>query len=176
MFISGCISNALFSDKNKLKVEYLSDSLYDNEAILNQLASILNDSLNNYRDRTLAVCRVEFGKPKSFFVYDLVDTLNNTIDNGKIAFIDKHIYHFSTISYAFSYSNICILDGSQIIIFRNVNCPQSSDSIADVLDYAKMMLKGNKNVEEILTRIKNYRKYSGFLKMDNFTSPPDGCE
>lgn len=155
---------------------YISDSLYNNEELLNKFAKILNDSLEVHRDRTQAICRVENGIPKFFFVYDLVDTMNNTIDNGKIAFINKHIYHFSTISMAFSYSNICVINDNDIVIFKNVNCSDSEDTIEKVISYVNNMLQNDKDKEAIINRLVSYRNYSRFIKMDNYTRPPDGCK
>ena len=172
MFIFGC-KNFIPPQNNIIEQNYKSDSIYNEKEILQSFANILNDSLNKHRDRILATCRVENGEPKFFFVYDLVDTLNNSIDKKRVAFMDKHIYHFSTITYAFSYSNICILDGQNILVFKNINCSQSDNSIDDVLAYMENMKDEYK--KDVFKRVENYRKYSRFLKMDNYTQPPDGC-
>jgi hypothetical protein len=177
MFSYGCNNKAIITSKlHKTDINYVSDSLYNAEQLLNSFAEILNDSLEMHRDRVQAICRVENGIPKFFFVFDLVDTLNNTIDNDRIAFRNKHVYHFSTISFAFSYSNICVLNDRDIIIFRNVNCPSIDNNIEEVLNYVRDMLQNNENKEQIINQIKNYRKYSRFIKMDNYTRPPDGCK
>jgi hypothetical protein len=175
IFSCNCSNKIIKTSKlYKNTSSYVSDSLYNNEELLNKFAEILNELLETHRDRIQTVCRVENAVPKFFFVYDLVDTMNNTIDNDRIAFINKHIYHFSTISMAFSYSNICIINDTDIVIFRNINCSSSEDTIEKVLDYVNNMLIPDKKY--IIDRVKNYRKYSYFIKTDNHTRPPDGCK
>jgi len=175
LFLSNCKSNSgLFSKKENESKTLKSDSIYNEEMIITIFADIINDSLQTNRNRTFAMCRLEGMSPVGFFIYDLVDTTNNTINNNGIAFINKHIYHFSSWEYRFSYSNICVLDGEEIVIFRNVNCTQSNENIEDVIEYVSKIYN-DESIDDIINRLTNLKKYSHWFRVDPQTRRPEGC-
>lgn len=98
-------------------------------------------------------------RPIGFFVYDLTDTSNKTAPLGDcIDFVDNHIYHFSLIHTPDSFSHIVFLNNGELKIFKAVNC-ENGDKIEDVINYLGEKLKNDISKDEILDRVKHYRKY-----------------
>lgn len=108
------------------------------------------------------------GRPFGFTVYDLNDPTNFTDPGeGCINFIENHIYHFSPIQLYTSHSFFVIPQGRNLLIFRRVNCQDTKDNtIEDVVKFAETLLKDNKSKDEIIDRIKNYRKFGLYLTID----------
>lgn len=139
------------------------DSLYNERKMLEQIESILKTSIPAYAQYP------EGG----FFVYDLTEPANYyksptyyTRAEGCVNFTNNHIYYFSVVSFAISYSHIAILEDGKMKIFKSINCKNSKDNLADVINYAEGKLKNNKNKNEILTRLKNYRRYGFYRAID----------
>lgn len=139
------------------------DNLYNRQKILSELSSTLKSSTPAY---------LQFSS--GFFVYDLTEPSNQYIPkqyaNAKacINFIDGHAYHFSPIDFSISQSNILFLESGKMRIFRNINCRKSQDGLKDVLDYAIEKFKNHKSKDEIIIRIKNYRRYGFYLTIDSY--------
>lgn len=175
--ISSC-----FSTRNQQKIKYLkdcpdytSDSAFNDTLLLNFFADTLNYYIDALCDSNRNHCRVENGRPVNFFVYDLVDTTNNTTDCEKIVFNNSHIYHISTHAIKFSYSQIVILENDAVKIFCNVNCSSIQDNIETIIEYItenNIVLDQN---QEVITRLKNYRKFGDYFRMCNYEGPPEGC-
>ena len=51
-------------------------------------------------------------------------------------------------------------------IFRAINCPGKGDIIEDVIQYAKDSLPLLPDQSELIYRLKNYRKHSVYLGVD----------
>ncbi len=154
------------------------DSNYNRQEVLEEFALLLDTlqfNINNYVTAVKYFTIDEF--QESFFVYDLVDTTNyayRKYDNKYIQFIDTHIYHFSSSLYRLSISNICILNEGELIIFKAINCKNNINSLEEVLECIDTLYQNNSQKQEIIERVKNYKKY-GFYFRRMHKSCPD-CE
>jgi hypothetical protein len=139
------------------------DPLYDRAAVLNELAEVLNDSIPEYpkvRGRGF------YSTPDNgigFFVVDLVNPRNQdrTLKDC-VEFINGHVYHVAPSGATYSLSHIVILEEGKLKVFRSINCPGRGDKIEDVLNYVSAKLAGDKNREQVLDRVRNYRKYGSY--------------
>lgn len=128
---------------------------------------MLSDLVPNYKKINGRGFLVENDRSIGFFVQDLTDLSNSGISlENCIDFINNHIYHFAPIKYRLSYSNIAYLEEGNVKIFRAVNCKDKGDSLDDVLNYLNEKLIDNTSKEEILNRVKNYRKYGSYSTVD----------
>lgn len=150
-----------------------SDSLYDRDNVLKQLAVILNDTATYFHNakylnkKRVSIAGVENGRPVGFTVYDLTDDTNiGTPLASCMEFKDNHIYHFSLIFASYSFSHIVILEGGKLKTFKGINC-KKGDSLDDVINYLGQKLKNDNNKDEIINRLKNYRKYGLYAATDN---------
>ncbi|HCA56557.1 MAG TPA: hypothetical protein DEP46_01090, partial [Blastocatellia bacterium] len=110
---------------------------------------------------------VENDRSIGFFVQDLTDLSNSGISLDKcIDFIEGHIYHFSPIKRRFSFSHIAFLKGGKLTIFSSINCKDKGDSLDDVLAYLDKKLANRVNKEELLKRVKDFRKYGSYSTVD----------
>jgi len=132
------------------------DGLDDRQKILEQFDSVLKTSIPSYAQYP------EGG----FFVYDLTEPLNyyksptaSRNAYGCINFVNNHIYHFSTVDFEKSESHIAIMEKGKLKLFKSINCAGSEHNLLDVISYVEEKLKNNKNKDEILTRLRNYRRY-----------------
>jgi len=136
--------------------------------ILNAFADVLNGLVPDYTSiytkgfHVNNACRLE-----GVFMYDLVDTLNvERTYNESIKLLDGHIYHFSAIENESSYSNIAIINGGDLKIFRALNCPGKGDKVEDVVRYVKNSMTGIISNEALIQRILNYRQYGIYVMED----------
>ncbi|MBF2020329.1 MAG: hypothetical protein IGR93_09560 [Hydrococcus sp. C42_A2020_068] len=150
-----------------------SDKLYDRKKTIKQLAKTLNKSIPERKDvyRTGYDVTEDGKSPAGFFIYDLTDPSNKDITStGCIEFEKDHIYHFAPFDYAFSLSHIAILENGKLKIFKSINCKDRGDRLEDVIAYVNQKLANDRNKDEILERVKNYRKYGKYFKMDNYST------
>ena len=141
------------------------DRLYDRQKILDQFDSILKASIPEY---------VKYpALTGGFFIYDLTDPSNkyrsqtpHAPAEGCINFIDKHVYHFSVVYFPFSKSHIAILENGKPKVFNSINCEDSSDKLEDVVRYTSKMLENDKNRDDVIVRLKNYRRYGFYRTTD----------
>ncbi|QEC75770.1 hypothetical protein [Mucilaginibacter ginsenosidivorax] len=105
-------------------------------------------------------------KPLAFFVYDLVDTLNNSTKRV-VSFKEGHIYHFAPLYQYESFSNICILFHGKLVFFKAINCKKGINSINEVIAYLKQNLKNSPGFDGILSRTANYRHFGRYFKVDS---------
>lgn len=137
------------------------DNQYDRQLILNQFNDILKMSVPEY----VAYPNLSEG----FFIYDLTDPSNKyTSPTDCINFVNNHIYYFSVVYIPFSRSHIAILANRSLKVFNLGNCKDSKDKLEDVLSYIQQQLKNDKNKEDIINRVKNYRRYGKYLTDDEF--------
>ncbi|MCD9189176.1 MAG: hypothetical protein LUM44_22360 [Pyrinomonadaceae bacterium] len=141
------------------------DALYNRQQILEQLAEILNvsvfaDKKYNYE------FSVEDEKPKRFFIYDLTETSNKGTSLDCVKLKNNHIYHFAPIKKRYSFSHIVVLENGNLKVFKSINCKGKGDILEDVINYASAKLKDDKNKDEILNRVRNYRKYGIYYSVD----------
>ncbi|MEZ5306100.1 MAG: hypothetical protein R2684_03025 [Pyrinomonadaceae bacterium] len=141
-----------------------SDGSYDRQKMLEKFDGVLRDSIPAYTKYPSLV--------DSFFIYDLTDTSNKYVNSRLrkaetcINFVDNHIYHFSVVYFPFSQSHIAVVKDGKLRIFKNINCGDDNDDLEDVISYANGVLKNGGNKHEILTRLKNYRRYGFYLATD----------
>lgn len=139
-----------------------SDPMYDRQTTLRKLERILKRENSFYDEFPLM----------GFFVYDLTDPSNSyksqrngLPEAGCINFVNNHIYHFSAADWSSSKSQIAILENGKMKVFRSINCKGSKEKLGDVLRYVNENLK-DKNKDETITRLKNYRRYGIYETVD----------
>lgn len=138
------------------------DKLYNRQKILDELAGMLNDSIPEYKTVTSVGFYSRDEISGGFFIYDLTDISNKDIYyKDCINFINNHIYHVSPLALPYSFSHIIILEDGNVKIFKSINC-KKGDSLEDVINYLTPKLKDDKNKDEIIERVKNYRKYGRY--------------
>jgi hypothetical protein len=104
------------------------------------------------------------------FICDITDILNKeTTLNECIALQEGHICHFSPMRQTYSYSNIAILINGKVKSFKAINCPGKGDKIEDVIQYAKDSLPSILGQSALINRLKHYRKYGVYLRVDEQT-------
>lgn len=142
-----------------------SDSLYGKQKTLEKFDGILKSSIPGY---------AQFPQQR-FFVYDLTNPQNYYIsatssyqEFGCINFRNNHIYHFSPVELSDSKSHIGFLKDGKLKVFESVNCEHSNDNLEKAINYANETLKNDKNRDEILTRLKNYRRYGFYFTVDDY--------
>ncbi len=134
-------------------------------SLLFQLADTLNEEFSEL-DGMHSRMRfyVHENNPVNFFVFDLIDTTNNSEnDRGFIEFKDPGIYHFSPTRYRYSYSHIAILHNGKLKIFSYLNCDENGETVEKVLTYIERYLSLEK---EALDRIRRYRSYGHYVLRD----------
>lgn len=134
---------------------------------LETMASFLNSEIPQFKvkDDPLGFY-VQNGRPKNFFVYDLVDTAKNSYQpyppRAAVTIAANGVYHFSPRNFRFSYSHIAVISGGKMKIFRLLNCA-GGDKIEDVISFVKTNLNYD---DEIRRRILNYRLHGIYFKTD----------
>ncbi len=153
-----------------------SDELYNRWKVLKQLSGVLRSSVSEkIQDQLSWRFLVEESRANGFFVWDLTEPTNKqTSLLERVEFKNNHIYHFAFIDSPFSFSNIAVLEDGKLKIFKVINCEGKGDSLEDVVAYLDEKLRGDKNKEEIINRVKNYRKYGVYASFDGFSTPQ--CE
>lgn len=142
-----------------------STSLYSRVVVIQRFANVLNKTL-----ATTSFKVTEKGTGKGFVIFDLVDTTNFEGRNDEcVSFVDRHIYHFASIVFEESYSNIAYLENGQIKVFETINCKGKGNTLQDVIDYIEPKIEGSDNYDKILYRIRNYRKYGYYVAYDNYS-------
>ena len=147
------------------------DHLYDRRVLHEKFDNILKASIPAY---------AQFPS-RGFFVYDLNDPTNKYIPalyaqgEACINFIDNHVYHFAPVEFAFSQSHLAVLERGQLKIFTSINCKDSNEHLSDVIAYMNKRLKGH-NRKELVTRIRQYRKYGFYINTDSPRVPCNGDE
>jgi hypothetical protein len=147
-----------------------SEMLYDRTKVIKQLGKILNKSIPENRWGRYGV--TESGNsPSGFFIHDLTDISNKDLNStGCIEFKEGHIYHFAPFDYAFSLSHIVRLENGNLKVFKAINCKDRGDSLEDAIAYLNLKLANDKNKDQILERVRTYKKYGKYFKMDNYST------
>jgi hypothetical protein len=162
-------------DKNRsrknVKCSENRDRLYVRQNVLEQFANILNTSIPEFEKMTGFKFYVDNERAGAFGVYDLTDLtdVDSTATDNCIEFIDKHIYHVVPFLNDYSFSHIIILENGNLKVFRSINCMDRGDKLEDVIEYLNLKLANDEDKNEIIERVKNYRKYGKYIRMDNFS-------
>lgn len=143
------------------------DNLYNRQQVLEQLAKILTISIPEYQQFDSSGFYVENERGKNFFVQDLTDTSNKQTLQSCVNFINNHVYHFAPIYLPYSFSHILILEDGNLKIFKSINCVGRGDALEDVINYLNQKLKNDRNKEEVISRVKNYRRYGIYFTIDD---------
>jgi len=154
-----------------------SDKLYDQGKVLGQLSDILRNSVSEkVKNEWFSWWfSVEESRANGFFVYDLTEPINKqTSLLERVELKNNHVYHFAFIDAPFSFSNIAILEDGKLKIFKAINCKGKDDSLQDVTAYLNEKLKNDKNKDEIIKRVKNYRSYGVYASFNGLSAPQ--CE
>lgn len=141
------------------------DILYNRQNVLEEIAGILNEAIPEY-GKMYSGFRVRDERAILFFVHDLTDPSNKQTgskDKQCVNFINNHIYHVSPLSYMYSFSQIVVLEGGKLRVFKSINC--LVDKPEDVIRYLSAKLAGDKNKDAIIERVKNYRKYGRYYRV-----------
>ena len=62
------------------------------------------------------------------------------------------------------------MENGKLKIFKSINCKDRGDKLEEVIAYLNQKLANDKNKDEILERVKNYKKYGKYFKMDNYST------
>lgn len=152
------------------------DPRYRRQQILEQLAGILKESIPKDANYYPLLQSDWEGKKLRFFVYDLTDPKNIYSDvkprgfkqaSSCIRFVDNHVYHFSPFYTPYSFSHIAFLENGELKVFKLLNCVGKGDSLDDVLAYLNEKLKNNKDKDEVISRVKDYRKFGHYFTIDD---------
>ena len=136
--------------------------------ILVKFANVLNSLVLNYKAKDdEGLFDKENCRLIGTFIWDITDTLKKeTSTENCIEFKEGHIYHFAPIRKRDSYSNIAIITGDEVKIFKAVNCPGKGDRIEDAIQYIRSYLPNTTDKESIIERVINYRNYGVYTKTD----------
>jgi hypothetical protein len=167
---------AHFGEKNRFeKCSADPDPRYRRQQIVEQFSGILKKSLP--KDAVFYGMLHEDweGTRLRFFVQDLTDPNNIYSDiklqskkrSSCIRFADQHVYHFSPFFIPFSFSHIAFLDNGELKVFKLLNCDGKGDRLQDVLAYLDEKLKNNKDRDEVISRVKDYRKFGSYFTIDD---------
>ena len=152
-----------------------SDNQYDRVEMLGKLGKILNETMINYYNAKYSTKKMPAKNPRfvnnerpiGFSVFDLTDISNKGLPLGNcIEFKDNHVYHFSLIHIPYSFSHIAILEGGNLKVFKAINC-KDGDSLENVINYLNQKLEDDKDKDEILNRIRDYRNYGVYHTVDD---------
>lgn len=148
-----------------------SDKLYNRGEVLGQMSDVLRGSVSEKVKEQLSWrFLVEESRANGFFVYDLTEPTNKqTSLLERVEFKNNHIYHFAFIDLPFSFSHIAVLEDGKLKIFRAINCKGKGDSLKDVIGYLNEKLQNDKNKDEIIKRVKNYRSYGAYASFNGLS-------
>jgi hypothetical protein len=136
------------------------DPLYVRSHVLDELADILNKSIPEYSTGGNRGFYRDNESGIGFFVFDLINPSNKDLSlQDCVDFINGHIYHVAPSDSHYSLSHIVILEEGKLKVFRSVNCPGRGDRLEDAINYVSVKLSHDKQRDEILDRVRNYRKY-----------------
>lgn len=155
------------------KVPENADKRFHRGKILSEFSKVIRDSVSENAEGQFSWWfPVEESRANGFFVYDLTDPENKqTSLLERVEFRQDHVYHFALIDAPFSFSNIAIIEDGGLKIFRAINCEKKGDSVDDVIAYLKQKFENDRNRDEIIRRVKDYRKYGVYSPADGISEP-----
>lgn len=156
---SNCIAQTDFVNTDS------SFSPYNRKRLLDTMCIVLYGLKKNYSFEFPTRFYIRDEQPVNFFVYDLNDTTNNSVNNS-IKIIEGHFYHFAPKVLYFSYSNIFIVKDGKVHFFLALNCKHSINKIEEVIGFAKCVMANDSSQDSVILNIKKYRTFGKYLKMD----------
>lgn len=147
------------------------DSLYDRSRVLDELAEILNKSIPEYSDAVSKGFYSDNERGLGFFVVDLTNPTNRDLKlQDCVDFINGHVYHVAPSDLHYSLSHIVILENGKLKVFRSVNCPSRGDRLEDAINYVTAKLSHDRQRDEILGRLRQYRKFGEYGSLHHAAS------
>ena len=152
------------------------DRRYRRQQILDQMAGILKQSIPKEAIFYSFLHSDWEGNKLRFFVYDLTEPDNiyseenkrgSSQDSSCIRFVDRHVYHFSPSFIPYSFSHIAFLENGKLKVFKVLNCEGKGDSVDDVVAYLEKKMKDDKQKDEVISRVKDYRKFGYYFTVDD---------
>ena len=139
--------------------------------VLDDLADILNKSIPEYSAGGNRGFYSDDERGIGFFVVDLMNPSNKdlTMDDC-VDFINGHVYHVAPSDSHYSLSHIVILEEGKLKVFRSVNCPSRGDRLEDAINYITAKLSQDKQRDEIIVRVRNYRRYGFYGSLHHAVS------
>jgi hypothetical protein len=149
------------------------DKLYARYGVLDYFGNVLVASISEETwERLFQHFFIEDSRGNGYFVWDLTEPSNKqTSLLERVEFKNNHVYHFALIDAPYSFSNIAVLEAGKMKIFRTLNCEGKGDSLKDVIAYLNKKLKNDKNKNEIVKRVENYRKYGVYATFNGLSAP-----
>lgn len=147
------------------------DSLYDRSRVLDELAEILNKSIPEYSNAVGRGFYSDNERGIGFFVVDLTNPSNRDLKlQDCVNFISGHVYHVAPPDLHYSLSHIVILEDGKLKVFRSVNCPSRGDRLEDAINYISAKLSHARQRDEIIDRLRQYRKYGEYGSLHHAAS------
>ena len=144
------------------------DPSYERSSVLEQIATILNQSIPEYSHANSKGFYADSDNAIGFFVVDLTSPSNKYVAlQDCVDFLDNHVYHVAPLQSPYSLSHIVILERGSLKVFRSINCPGRGDRLEDVIAYLNTLLTNDKNKNQIINRVRHYRKYGYYYSMDH---------
>jgi hypothetical protein len=145
-----------------------SDPSYERSSVLEQLATILNQSIPEYSRANSKGFYTDSDNAIGFFVIDLTDPSNKYVAlQDCVDFIDHHVYHVAPLQSPYSLSHIVIPERRGLKVFRSINCPGRGDRLDDVITYLNTLLINDNKKNQIINRVRRYRQYGYYYSMDH---------
>jgi hypothetical protein len=148
-----------------------SDPLYVRSRVLGELANVLNESIPEYSKGVPRGFYSDSENAIGFFVVDLTNPANKQATfRDCVDFINGHVYHVAPHDSYYSLSQIVILEEGKLKVFRSVNCPPRGDRLEDAISYVSAKFARAKHRDEIMNRVRNYRKYGFYGSLHHAAS------
>ena len=147
------------------------DRLYVRSRVLDEFAKILNNSIPEYSAGGNRGFYSDNERGVGFFVVDLINPMNKDLTlQDCVDFINGHVYHVAPSDSHYSLSHIVILEEGKLKVFRSVNCPSRGDRLEDAINYVSAKLSGDRRRDEIIDRVRHYRKYGFYGSLHHSVS------
>lgn len=147
------------------------DPLYVRSRVLGELANVLNESIPEYSKGVPKGFYSESENAIGFFVVDLTNPTNKQSTFQEcVEFTNGHIYHVAPHDSYYSLSHIVILEEGKLKVFRSVNCPPRGDRLEDAISYISTKLAHDKQRDEIISRVRDYKKYGFYGSLHHAAS------
>lgn len=155
----------------KIRCKPNPDPLYVRSRVLSELAKVLNESIPEYSKGIPPGFYSDSENAIGFFVFDLTNPANKQSTFQEcVDFINGHVYHVAPEDSYYSLSHIVILEEGRLKVFRSVNCPSRGDRLEDAIGYVSAKLARDKQRDEIISRVRNYRKYGVYGSLHHAAS------
>jgi hypothetical protein len=158
-------------ESTKVRCKPNSDPLYIRSRVLDELANLLNESIPEYSKGFPKGFHSDSEIAFGFFVVDLTNPANKQMTSQEcVDFINEHVYHVAPDDSYYSLSQIVILEEGKLKVFKSVNCPPRGDRLEDAISYVSAKLARDKQRDEIIDRVRNYRKFGCYGSLHHAAS------